>query len=138
MKAVVVLFASLAFVLPIGGFAAAQQPQGAQKAPPPTATKTIGPPTFNVGEFWEYHRPHRSGKDAQLTRTVTEIRGDLLTMVDEAGRKRVFTKEGNEVEGLDRGGLAASYDPFVPRLEFPLQEGRTWARSYAVRAEKRG
>lgn len=67
---------------------------------------------------------------------MTEIKGDLVTMVNRAGDKFVFTKEGNLVEGQDLGRLAERYDPYVPRFQFPLQEGKTWLGQYTVQGER--
>ena len=134
MKTFAVLFTTLALVIQFGGYAAAQQPQDAQEAPPPTGTRIVEAPTFKVGDFWEYRR---SQKGDQFTRTVTAIKGDLVTMVDEAGQKFVFSKDGNIVEGYDLGELAQTYDPFIPRLQFPLQERKNWARSFTVRSQRR-
>lgn len=133
MKSFAVPFTALALLIQLFGYASAQQPQGGQQPPPPTAGRAVEAPTFSVGDFWKYRRPH---KGSEFSRTVTAIKSDLVTMVTGSGQELVFTKEGNEVLGHDLGGLPQRFDPFVPRLQFPLQEGKSWTRSYTGRDER--
>lgn len=116
-------------------YAADQQSQAAQVAPAATAGRTVEAPTFTVGEWWEYVRPNRPERESKFKLTVTEKTGELVTMVNRRGDKFVFTKDGNEVERPE-GGPRARYEPYLPRLEFPLQEGKRWTKLYRVLRER--
>lgn len=133
MKRLAAFLATLAFVAQLQLYATAEQPQGAQQPPPPTASRAVEAPTFNVGDSWEYRWPNRPEARSQYKLTVNERKGDLVTMVSRAGDRFVYTKEGNIV---DDGFRKERYDPDIPRLQFPLQEGKTWVRQYTVRGER--
>lgn len=133
MKRLGAFLATLAFVAQLQGNATAQQAPDPQRPPSATASRTVEAPTFNVGDSWEYRWPNRPEARSQFKLTVTEIKGDLVTMVSRFGNRFVFTKEGNIV---DDGFRKERYDPYISRLQFPLHEGKTWLSYYTLRSDR--
>ena len=97
-----------------------------QQEAPPVGIVTVGAPTFQVGNFWRYKYLNRDGG---FSSTIRDVVSDKVIISPEI----VWSKEGNLISGFGTvTGKAVTYNPYIPRLQFPLWVGKEWRVSYAA------
>lgn len=121
----VLFFTLLASVITFIG-ACATTAQEVAKAQPPAGVEVVEAPTFQVGNFWRYKYVNKEGGFASIVR---EIRDDKVIISPGV----VWSKEGNLISGYGPvTGKSVTYDPAIPRLQFPLWVGKQWSVSYTA------
>jgi hypothetical protein len=92
-------------------------------------------PDLKVGDTWTYTTFDKyKGRIVGTFRvTVQRVEGDEIHVVSQAAdgqgdqRVELYTAEWNLRQG---GDADRRFDPMVPTLAFPLQEGKTWKGKY--------
>jgi hypothetical protein len=99
-------------------------------------------PEIKVGDAWTYTKFDKYiGRVVEtVTVTVQKVEGDEVQVVSQAAdgqgdqRVHLYTAEWN----LRKGGDAdRPFDPMIPYLSFPLEEGKTWKGKYSTPSRDR-
>jgi hypothetical protein len=110
-------------------------------APNAQINAAIPRPDLKVGDTWTYTTFDKYiGRIVEtFVVTVQKVEGDEIHAVSQAadgqGDQRVvlYTAEWN----LRKGGDGRRFDPMIPYLAFPLEEGKTWKGKYTSPARDR-
>jgi len=112
------------------GAGAKRESFSANEVPPP-GTYTVEAPVFRVGDFWKYRYLNKEGG---FTQFVTEVKDKEVHLSSE-GKTIILSREGNVILGYGPvTGKATTYNPPIPRLQFPLWVGKKWISSYTARS----
>ncbi len=113
----------------------AQEPAKIAMAAPAGGTRGVQSSVNlpNVGDTWAYlftQRDYGNSKENKFRMTVESISDTEVRIRSGGGNLNVYNHEGNPLRTHFKSGEVRSWEPFLPRFNYPLEPGKTWAQKF--------